>query len=301
MIKKEISFTGSWVALVTPMSARGDVDYACLADLIEWHLASGTQGIVIMGTTGESSLVSEQELLSIVEATLELVNGRIPVIAGCGGAATAATVKLVEKLNQLGVDGYLCVTPYYVKPSQSGLIAHYRAVADAANAPVLLYNVPGRTACDLSNDSVVSLAEHPGIVGIKDAVGDVGRARELFEQLGDDFVFFSGDDASAFEYIAAGGHGVISVTANLVPEAMHQWCQRLLNRSNKADVSSAKAIFDQLALLHEILFIEANPIPVKWALAQMGRIPCGIRLPLTEPQETSQRQIFQALQQSQLL
>lgn len=292
-------FSGSLVALVTPMLVDGKIDYDCLCRLIDWHIASGTQGLVIMGTTGESSLVSVEEHLAIVKAAISHTKERIPVIAGCSSASTFKAVELVKNLNELGPDGYLCVAPYYVKPSQSGMIAHFKAVADTAKSPLILYNVPTRTACDLTNESVVELARHPNIIGIKDAVGDIARAQSLFGSLGETFNFLSGDDASAYDYILKGGHGVISVTANVAPEIMSKWCHLLLQQNvAEQKKSQAHKLFDQLMPLHQQLFVEGNPIPVKWALTQMNKISTGIRLPLTQPSQQSQKKIAEALEKS---
>lgn len=296
MDRNRSHFTGSIVALVTPMYEHGDIDYNSLRQLIDWHVACGTDGLVIMGTTGESSLVSVDEHIEVVKVAIAHAQKRISIIAGCGSTATFAALELVKKLNPLKPDGYLCVTPYYVKPSQVGLIEHFSKVADVCESPLLLYNVPGRTACDLTNESIVELAKHQTIVGIKDAVGDIKRAKALFSQLGNDFVYLSGDDISAFDFIDAGGHGVISVTGNIAPEIMKQWCQIMLTERNiEASRRQARAIFEQLMPLHQKLFVEANPIPVKWALAQMKRIKIGIRLPLTLPGSVSQNEIAEAL------
>ncbi|TQV82956.1 4-hydroxy-tetrahydrodipicolinate synthase [Aliikangiella coralliicola] len=291
-------FKGSIVALVTPMLADGQVDYQALDNLIEWHIQSGTRGLVIMGTTGESSLVSVDEHISVAEAALSIVDRRVPVVIGCGSASTANAISLVKKVNGLKPDGFLCVTPYYVKPGQQGMIAHFSKVADASDAPLLLYNVPGRTSCDLDNQSIIKLAEHTNIVGVKDATGDLGRAKSLINEL-ENFLFLSGDDETAFEYMALGGHGVISVTANLAPERMSQWCQLMLDA--KPDQDQARSIFNGLMPLHQNLFVEANPIPVKWALAELNKIQAGIRLPLTQPEKSTQEKIALAMRQSQIV
>jgi 4-hydroxy-tetrahydrodipicolinate synthase len=296
-----VELRGSLVALVTPMSEQGEIDYQALKELIDWHIAEGTHGLVIMGTTGESSLVSQDELVEVVKVAIDHTANRIPIIAGCGSASTAAVVELVKRLNRLKPDAFLCVTPYYVKPSQQGLIAHYQAIADVCQAPLILYNVPGRTACDLNNASVLSLSQHPNIIGIKDAVGDVERAQALFTLINqqassDDFLFFSGDDETAFDYVKQGGHGVISVTANIAPKAMSQWCELLLDQTiTKENKELAASIFEKLMPLHQNLFVEANPIPVKWALMQINKIPQGIRLPLTLPSQASQTIINNAV------
>ncbi len=302
MVSMKHKFTGSIVALVTPMLASGDIDYDCLRDLIDWHADSGTHGLVIMGTTGESSLVSNDELCEVVKVAIKHSNKRLPIIAGCGSASTSGVIELVKQLNPLEVDGYLCVTPYYVKPSQEGLVAHYKAVADACDAPLLLYNVPSRTACDLSDDSVIELAGYDNIIGIKDAVGDIDRASSLFKRVSSDFLFFSGDDETAFDFVLEGGHGVISVTANILPKLMADWCNLLLvNEVTDEQIIHARATFEQLKPLNQKLFVEANPIPVKWALMQMKKISTGIRLPLTLPNQSSKNEITEAMNKSNLL
>lgn len=284
-----LRFTGSFVALVTPMHSNGEIDYVSFKSLIDWQIACGTHGLVIMGTTGESPLVSVDEHVEVIKVAIEHVKGRVPVIAGCGSASTQHVVELVTKLNPLNPDAYLCVVPYYIKPSQSGLIAHFQTIADVCQSPLFLYNVPSRTACDLADESVVELAKHNNIIGIKDATGDLKRAEKLFSQLGESFIFLSGDDATAYEYVTKGGNGVISVTANIAPKAMSLWCESLLKPVVVDDeVEQGKLLFGQLKLLHDKLFIEANPIPVKWSLAFMDKIPLGIRLPLTQPSAESQ-------------
>ncbi len=294
-------FKGNIVALVTPMFDDGSIDYDSLCRLIDWHIASGSHGLVIMGTTGESSLVSKKELINVVMVSIEHANKRIPIIAGCGAASTFEVIDLVKQLNSLKPDGYLCVTPYYVKPSQEGLIIHYKMVADVCEAPLILYNVPSRTACNLSDESIIQLSKHDNIVGLKDAVGDITRAKKLFTQIPNDFIFLSGDDETAFEYVTKGGHGVISVTGNLAPALMSQWCNLLLQQKvSIEDKYQAQEIFNQLMPLHKKLFIEANPISVKWALSQLEKIPAGIRLPLTQPSPSSKKEITEAMYQSNL-
>ena len=289
---------GSIVALVTPMLADGKIDYPGLYDLIDWHVQSGSHGLVIMGTTGESSLVSAEEHFAVTEAAIAHVKQRIPVIVGCGSASTEQAISLARKINPLKPDGFLCVTPYYVKPGQRGMVAHFNKVADACDAPLLLYNVPGRTCCDLTNQSIIELSEHTNIVGVKDATGDLERAKALFSEL-EDFLFLSGDDETAFDYMSLGGHGVISVTANIAPRQMSQWCKTLIEKEPGLDV--ARSIFMQLMPLHQNLFVEANPIPIKWALAELNKIQGGIRLPLTSPDQESKEKITLAMKQSQVV
>ncbi|NVK87819.1 MAG: 4-hydroxy-tetrahydrodipicolinate synthase [Gammaproteobacteria bacterium] len=269
--------SGSLVAIVTPFTATGEVDYSAYRSLVEWHVAAGTAGIVVAGTTGEASSLSFDEIQQLVELTREVAGKRLAILVGNGNIATAKTVALTEQMNRWPIDGFLTVTPYYVKPSQAGLIAHFTAIADVAAAPIYLYNVPGRTAVDLTNESVFTLAQHPNIVGIKDATGDLARGQELIERLGGQFCMLSGDDATAHDFMKLGGHGVISVTANIVPAAMAQRYQL----AQDGNMSEADAVEAQIKPLHHDLFVEANPIPVKWALAQMGKIELAYRLPLT--------------------
>jgi 4-hydroxy-tetrahydrodipicolinate synthase len=272
-----LMFRGSIVALVTPMSEAGAVDFDAYESLLDWHLQQGTDGIVIVGTTGEGPTVTPEETAQLLERAVRRLGGRIPVIAGTGTASTQVTIERTRAACEAGVDAVLVVTPYYNKPSQEGLFRHYSAVGDASSVPVILYNVPSRTAVDLLPDTVARLAQHPQIVAVKEATGRIERAREILARCGDDFLLFSGDDATAREWMLAGAHGVISVTANVVPRAMHDLCAAALD----GDIARAAAIDAGIAALHRDLFLEANPIPVKWALARMGRMSAGLRLPLT--------------------
>ncbi|WP_196137677.1 4-hydroxy-tetrahydrodipicolinate synthase [Aliikangiella sp. G2MR2-5] len=283
--------TGSWVALVTPMLDNGDIDFERLRSLIDWHIESGTDGVVVMGTTGESATVSEQEYLAVIEASIQYANGRIPVVAGCGSSSTEKAVSFARKINPFKPDGFLCVTPYYVKPSQSGLVIHFETLADVCEAPVLLYNVPGRTGVDLADSSIIQLAKHENIVGIKDATGDLSRL-EAIKDLSESFVLLSGDDETAFEFIQSGGHGVISVTANVFPEAMKKWIELIDKSEHKA-----KIIFDILLPVHKAMFLESNPIPVKSALSIKKRIENGIRLPLTRANHETYKVIENVLRE----
>ncbi|WP_113906113.1 4-hydroxy-tetrahydrodipicolinate synthase [Aliidiomarina celeris] len=289
--------TGSMVALVTPFTPQGNVDYAILADLVEFHIQQGTDAIVSVGTTGESTTLSHDEHVDVVRATVEIAAGRIKVVAGNGSNATAEAVQLTERMSGLGIDGFLNVTPYYNKPSAAGLLAHYRAVTEASDLPQLLYNVPGRTCCDLQPELVAKLAELPRIVGIKEATGDISRVQRIQELCGRDFIQLSGDDPTACEFLLAGGHGVISVTANLVPKQMKQ----LVDAATRGDRAGAEAADAPMRVLHDVLFIEANPIPVKWAMARLGWLGEVFRLPLTSPELESQKVIEQALQATGLL
>lgn len=270
-------FKGSLVALVTPMGEDGSIDDDSLAALIEWHIENGTAGIVAAGTTGESPTLETREHVEFLSRVIELVDGRIPVIAGTGSNSTAQTLSLTSKAAELGADACLLVVPYYNRPGQEGLYQHYRAIAEAVKVPLILYNVPSRTVADLLPETVERLAKFSNIVGIKEATGNLDRLREIRERCGPDFLLHSGDDATAREFMLEGGDGVISVTANVAPRAMADMCDAAL----AGDRAGAEAADRPLAELHKRLFVEANPIPVKWALHAMGRIPPGIRLPLT--------------------
>ena len=270
-------FSGSLVAIVTPMRADGTVDFAAWARLLEFHLAHGSSGVVVGGTTGESATLTEAELRELTARACAQVRGRMAVIAGAGTSSTASTVERVEWLSQLPLDGLLIVTPAYNRPSQEGLYQHFAAAAAAAKKPVLLYNVPSRTAVDMQPATVARLSGVAGIVGIKEAVAQIARVRELRELCGADFRILSGDDASARAGIGAGADGVISVTANVAPRAMSEMVAAALG----GDRAAAERLDEPLGALHRELFVEANPIPVKWALEQMGLIGPGIRLPLT--------------------
>ncbi|WP_194755449.1 4-hydroxy-tetrahydrodipicolinate synthase [Aliidiomarina indica] len=283
--------TGSMVALVTPFTSNGNVDYKLLTELVEFHIQYGSDAIVSVGTTGESPTLSHDEHVDVVRATVEVAAGRIKVIAGNGSNSTHEAVQLTERIAVLGVDGFLNVTPYYNKPSRRGIIEHYRHVGEASDLPQFLYNVPGRTCCDLLPDLVGELAQLPNIVGIKEATGDVSRVAELQRICGHDFILLSGDDPTSREFMLAGGHGVISVTANLMPQTM----KRMVDAATRGDVDLANELDRKLAPLHEALFIEANPIPVKWAMARLGWIQANYRLPLTEPELASEKVIEQAL------
>lgn len=268
---------GSIVAVVTPMHEDGSLDLASLRKLVDFHVQEGTDGLVIVGTTGESPTVNVDEHCQLIEAAVECADGRIPVIAGTGANSTAEAAELAAFAAKVGCQAHLSVVPYYNKPTQEGLYRHFQTIAEKVELPLILYNVPGRTVADLSNDTALKLAEIPNIVGIKDATGNLERGCDLIARAPEDFAIYSGDDASAVALILLGGHGTISVTANVAPRLMHQMCEAAL----QGDVGSARAIHMQLLGLHRHLFVEANPIPVKWACQQMGLIPKGIRLPLT--------------------
>jgi 4-hydroxy-tetrahydrodipicolinate synthase len=288
---------GSIVALVTPMTESGDIDYATLGDLIAWHIASGTQALVSVGTTGESATLDTTEHCAVLEFTVRQVAGRIPVIAGTGANATREAIHLTQQAQEIGADACLLVTPYYNKPTQEGLYQHYKAIAAAVAIPQILYNVPGRTAVDLLPATVARLAGLPNITGIKEAAGDVQRIIDLRQQLGADFAIYTGDDATACEAILRGADGDISVTANVAPVQMQAMCIAAL----AGDSERARALDAELAGLHQNLFIESNPIPVKWALARMGRLSSGIRLPLTPLSAVAQPAVTAALHQASII
>ncbi len=269
--------TGSLVAIVTPMLADGALDFARLKSLIDWHVAEGTDGIVIVGTTGESPTVDFDEHKTLLKAAVEYAGGRIPIIAGTGGNSTKEAVHLTEFAKRVGADYALSVVPYYNKPSQEGMYLHFRAIAEATDLPIILYNVPGRTVADIHNDTVLRLSETKTIVGIKDATGNMARGADLLKRLPKNFAVYSGDDATTLALISLGAQGCISVTANVAPRLMHEMCAAAL----KGDRARAIEINNRLQGLHSQLFLEANPIPVKWALHKMGLIDAGIRLPLT--------------------
>lgn len=274
---REIS--GSIVALVTPMDADGSIDWDCLASLVDWHAESGTSAIVAVGTTGESPTLGFEEHRKFTAKTIELADGRLPVIAGTGANSTAEAVKLTRDACADGADACLSVVPYYNKPPQEGLARHFEAIADSSERPVFVYNVPGRTVADLADETLARLAEHRMIAGVKDATGDIGRLRNQKSLIGrDGFIYLSGDDSSSLDYILAGGHGVISVTANVAPRMF----AGMVEKARAGDADGARADFEALAGFNSLQAVEANPIPVKWALSHAGRIGPGIRLPLVE-------------------
>jgi 4-hydroxy-tetrahydrodipicolinate synthase len=269
--------SGSLVAIVTPMAADGGLDLPALKSLIDWHVAEGTDGIVIVGTTGESPTVDFDEHHTLIASAVEFAAGRVPVIAGAGGNATREAIELTRFAAQAGADYILSVVPYYNKPPQEGLYRHFKAIAEASDLPVLLYNVPSRTVADLANDTVLRLAELPRIVGIKESTSNIERVTDLMARMPKGFMVFSGNDDAALAYVQLGANGVISVTANVAPRLMHE----MIAAARAGDPTRAIAINNKLLPLHRNLFVEANPIPVKWALNRMGRIGEGIRLPLT--------------------
>lgn len=268
---------GSLVAIVTPMHEDGSLDFPSLRRLLDWHVEQGTDGIVVVGTTGESPTVDYDEHCELIRVTVEQIGGRIPVIAGTGGNSTREAIELTHCAKAAGADAVLSVVPYYNKPTQEGLYRHFKAIAESVDIPLILYNVPGRTVADMSNDTVLRLAGIPNIVGIKDATGSIERGTDLMRRAPADFALYSGDDASGLAFMLLGGHGVISVTANLAPGLMHEMCEAAF----AGQLARAREINLRLFGLHTKLFVEANPIPVKWALAEMGRIEHGLRLPLS--------------------
>jgi 4-hydroxy-tetrahydrodipicolinate synthase len=290
-------FTGSLVALVTPMRPDGSVDYAALERLVDWHVEQGTDGLVIAGTTGESATLTKTEHVEVIRVAAKRAAGRVPVIAGTGSNSTAQTIDLSQAVGALPIDGYLVVVPYYNKPTQEGLFRHFSGVADAVDKPVMLNNVPGRTVTDLKPPTVARLATHRNIFGIKEATGDLARVEEIIALCGTGFRLYSGDDATCREFMLRGGHGVVSVTANVAPAGMAEMCRAAL----AGDAAMAPEIDGLLADLHRDLFLESNPIPVKWALERMGLIEGGIRLPLTALSAALRPKVEAALRRSRSL
>lgn len=284
--------TGSIVALVTPMIPDSlDVDWEALERLVEWHIEQGTHGLVAVGTTGESATLSVEEHSRVIKKAVAISNGRIPVIAGTGANCTREAIELTAAAKLAGADACLLVTPYYNKPTQEGLYQHYKTIAEAVDINQILYNVPGRTACDMLPETIMRLSEIPNIVGVKEATGDLQRAAWLIENSPKTFAIYSGDDHSARELMLLGGHGDISVTANVAPKMMAQMCEAALN----GDSQQALAIDQQLLAIHDAMFVESNPIPVKWAVSQQGLINDAIRLPLTQLSQANQVKVIQAL------
>ena len=293
--------TGSLVAMVTPMCSDNlEVDWNALEKLVEWHIEQGTNAIVAVGTTGESATLDVQEHVATIAAVVEQAAGRVPVIAGTGANCTNEAIELTRAAQQAGADACLSVTPYYNKPTQEGLYLHHKTIAEAVDIPQILYNVPGRTAVDMLPETVLRLAEVPGIIGIKEATGDLARAKELIDAAPQGFAIYSGDDETAVELMILGGHGNISVTANVAPQQIAQMCQLAMSGESDA-VEQARAIHQQLMPVHQALFIESNPIPVKWAVAEMGLTQHAIRLPLTPLAESCQPTLRNALTATGLL
>lgn len=287
-------FQGSMVALVTPMHANGEVDWAALDKLVDWHIAEGTHAIVAVGTTGESATLNVQEHAQVITRVVARAAGRVPVIAGTGANSTAEAVELTQHAKTAGADGCLLVTPYYNKPTQEGLYQHFLHLANAVDIAQILYNVPGRTGVDMLPETVLRLADHKNIVGIKEATGDLARAKQLIDAAPRDFLIYSGDDETAVELMLMGGRGDISVTANVAPALVAKMCELAI----AGEAEAAREINQKLMPLHKAMFVESNPIPVKWAVAEMGLMPEGIRLPLTPLSEQYHQQVRQAIEQA---
>ena len=298
MLSRDFLFSGSIVALITPMDNHGEVDFENLQKLVEFHIAARTDAIVSVGTTGESATLSIDENVKVIQKTVEFAKGRIPVIAGTGANATSEAIMMTKLLNNCGVAGCLSVVPYYNKPTQEGMYQHFKAIAECTDIPQILYNVPGRTGSDMKPETVGRLARIKNIVGIKEATGDVSRVQQIKQLAGDGFIFLSGDDATALESMKLGGQGVISVTNNLAAKDMADMCRYALN----GDFANAERINRRLMALHQDLFIESNPIPVKWAAYRLGLIKYpNLRLPLTVLSESAQLKVDAALKTAGLL
>ncbi len=288
---------GSIVAIVTPMHEDGSLDRPALKALIDWHISEKTDAIVIVGTTGESPTVTVDEHCELIKLAVDQVAGRIPVIAGTGGNSTTEAIELTHYAKSAGADASLQVVPYYNRPTQEGMYQHFKRIAEAVDLPVILYNVPGRTVADMNNDTIVRLSAVPGIVGVKDATGNIGRGTELLRAVPKSFAVYSGDDATAMALMFCGGHGNISVTANVAPRAMHELCVAAM----EGRIADAIAINNRLIPLHNKLFVEPNPVPVKWALAEMGHMQGGIRLPLVAMSSSCHDTVRNALRESGVL
>lgn len=290
-------FRGSMVALITPMHVDGSPDWESLRVLVDFHVEQGTDAIVAVGTTGEASTLDEQEHCHVINRIVEFTAGRLPVIAGTGANSTTEAITLTRCAKEVGADAALLVTPYYNKPTQDGLYLHHKAVAEAVNIPQLLYNVPGRTACDMQPETIAKLSKIDNIIGVKEATGELDRVTTIRELCGDDFLIISGDDATTRELLLKGGNGSISVTANVAPKQMHEMCSAAL----AGDAAEAARLDAPLAGLHDKLFVQANPIPVKWAVHRMGMAPTGIRLPLTWLTKELQAPVQAAMEQAGIL
>lgn len=291
------NLTGSLVALITPMFPDSSLDLESYKKLIDWHVEQGTKGLVVVGTSGESPTVNVDEHAQLISIAVQHAAGRIPVVAGVGGNSTTEAISLSKHALQVGAFAGLSVVPYYNKPTQQGMYEHFRTIAEKVELPSLLYNVPGRTVADLSNDTIVRLAEIPNIIGVKDATGNIATGSRLIRDVPKDFLVLSGDDATAAALMLLGGHGNISVTANVAPKLMSQLCEAAIS----GDVALARQLNAKLAEINDVLFIEANPIPVKWAAAQMGLTSLGYRLPLTTLSEDCHSTVRNSLQKLGLL
>lgn len=288
---------GSIVAIVTPMYPDGSLDYDGLRKLIDWHIAEGTDSIVIVGTTGESPTVSMEEHCELIRVAVEHTAKRIPIIAGTGGNSTSEAIELTAFAKKVGADASLQVVPYYNRPTQEGMYLHFKTIAEAVDLPVILYNVPGRTVADMSNETILRLAQVKGIVGVKDATGNIGRGTDLIRLAPKDFAVYSGDDATAIALMLYGGAGNISVTANVAPRDMHELCVAAMS----GNIARAVELNNKLLPLHNKLFVEPNPVPVKWAMQEMGLIPSGMRLPLAPLGESFHDTVRAALRESGVL
>jgi 4-hydroxy-tetrahydrodipicolinate synthase len=288
---------GSIVALITPMHEDGSVDYSALRKLIDWHIAEGTDCIGVVGTTGESPTVTVPEHCEIIRVSVEQAAGRVPIMAGCGANSTAEAIELAQFAKKVGADSQLQVVPYYNKPTQEGQFLHFKAIAEAVDLPMVLYNVPGRSVADLAHETVMRLAQVPGIVGIKEATGNIERAQWLIKEAPPGFSIYSGDDPTAIALMLCGGHGNVSVTANVAPRWMHELCVAAIS----GDLALANEIQRRLLPLHKALFIEANPIPVKWAVARMGKCQGALRLPMTPLTPANQPTLEAALRSLTLI
>lgn len=288
---------GSLVAIVTPMHADGSLDLPCLRKLIDWHIDEGTDGIVIVGTTGESPTVTVEEHCELIRVAVEHANKRIPIIAGSGGNSTAEAIALTTFAKNIGADASLQVVPYYNRPTQEGMYQHFKKIAESVDIPVILYNVPGRTVADMSNETMLRLAQIPGIIGVKEASGNIARDTDLIRLAPASFAVYSGDDATAMALMFCGGKGNISVTANVAPRAMHEMCTAAM----AGDIAKAISINNRLIPLHNKLFIEPNPLPVKWAMQEMALIPSGMRLPLVPLSEQYHETVRAAMRESGVL
>ncbi|UWE14876.1 4-hydroxy-tetrahydrodipicolinate synthase [Herbaspirillum huttiense] len=288
---------GSIVAIVTPMHPDGSLDYDGLRKLIDWHIAEGTDSIVIVGTTGESPTVSMEEHCELIKVAVEHTAKRIPIIAGTGGNSTSEAIELTAFAKKVGADASLQVVPYYNRPTQEGMYLHFKTIAEAVDLPVILYNVPGRTVADMSNETILRLAQVKGIVGVKDATGNIGRGTDLIRLAPRDFAVYSGDDATAIALMLYGGAGNISVTANVAPRDMHELCVAAMS----GNIAGAVELNNKLLPLHNKLFVEPNPVPVKWAMQEMGLIPSGMRLPLAPLGESFHDTVRAALRESGVL
>ncbi len=284
-------FKGSLIALATPFDADNRVDYEGLERLIEFHVSEGSDGLVIAGTTGESATLENSEHVELIRKSVDIVNGRLPVIAGTGSNSTAQTIELSREVGEYGIDAYLIVAPYYNKPMQEGIFRHFSSIADALDKPVMLYNVPGRTVTDILPETVARLAAHPNIFGIKEATGDIERLNQIRESVSDDFMLYSGDDFTTLDFIENGGHGVVTVCGNVAPRLMSDMCRA----ASAGESDKAHELDDILQPLNKALFLESNPIPLKWALAEMGLISSVIRLPLTPYAEEYHAEMRQAM------